>query len=68
MTFCDLNENGLYCEPFSLHGGSGGIGPNADTTIEEVAENRSVGEIDLPGRLVLEIARIQSMHVPRKKK
>ena len=41
-------------KPFLLHGGSGGIGPNADTKIKEVSKNKSGGEIDLPGRLVLD--------------
>ena len=59
-------EQTVSIKPFLLHGGSGGIGPNADTTIKEVTENRSGGEIDLLGRLVLEIS-TNTVHMPRVK-
>ena len=60
------NEQSVSIKLPTLHGGSGGIGPNADITIKEDAENKSGGKIDLPGRLVLEIS-TDTIHVPREK-
>ena len=57
-------EQSLSIKLLSLHGGSGGIGPNADTTINKVDENKSGGKIDLLGCLGLEIS-TDTIHVPR---